>query len=123
MIDMKTAWAEEASKLQHTIQTYHPGQIQINDITYTQPVILCETQPLKHWPIDTLLDITPDMLNALSSIPTLILIGTGPHHQSIPLNLIAQCMHPIEVMHTRAACQTYTVLSQEHRAVILAAFL
>lgn len=118
---MQTELVPDLTKLKHQIQHYRPGEIVVNQKSYTQPIILKETESLKFWNITSIETLSLKDLHALSTdTEDLIIIGTGQMHQQIDLSIRAQCKNTIETMHTRAACQTYTVLAQEQRHVLVA---
>lgn len=118
---MQTQLVPDLTILEHHIQHYRPGEIIINQKRYTQPIILKELEPLKLWNITSIEALSLEDLNALTAnTEDLIIIGTGQMHQHIDLSKLAQCKNPIESMQTRAACQTYTILAQEQRPVLVA---
>ena len=115
---------QELTPLTHQIQRYQPGIIVINDVQYQHAVILQETQPITPWSVEYMAQINLSKLQTLcTSSDTLLIIGSGAAHHTLDLKLIAQSQLAIECMSTRAACHTYTILAQDHRAVIAALLL
>ena len=48
------------------------------------------------------------------------IIGTGAKHRQLDLTILAKSRINAEIMSTKSACQTYTILAQEQRSVIAA---
>ncbi len=108
----------------NTINSYHPGEIRIQEHTYVSHIIVSENELLADWMPASLENLSlTDFQPALDMHPEIILFGTG-NKQRFPdislLTAILQSGIAIEVMETNAACSTYNVLIGEYRKVVAA---
>ena len=112
----------------YQIRGYEPGRIQINQIFYTQSLILSPFEMITDaWPPHTVTDLKPihfEMILAHS--PAILLIGTGSTLQFPPAEVYSELINQgigIEVMNTFSACRTFNALTAEDRNVIAALML
>ncbi len=116
------------SSAQNLISHYGIGDISVNGQSHAGSLILTPTQLIEPWysgqPADlTMADFEP-LLALKDTDPTeIIILGTGTTHVFPPMKLMAE-LHAkgiaLEVMNTRAACRTYSVLVSEQRPVAAA---
>lgn len=108
------------------IRAYQPGQITVNETTFTRSLIVAHSQLISDWPpqnIESLEKSHIFMLTELVPHPKIVLLGTGTRLIFPPSELITpltQLGIGVEIMDTRAACWTYTALMAENRAVVAA---
>ena len=115
---------EDQSYTKYKITSMDPGSISINEIAYTQSLILHPNHLIEHWPVNTIAHIHADNLKTIIDLkPEIILIGTGETFQLVPASTLAPLYDAdigVECMDTRAACRTYVALTAEHRNVVAA---
>lgn len=113
---------------QNLISNYGPGNISVNATSYSSNVLITAESVIENWfdgPLDTL------ALEHFSHIfemddakrPEIIVLGTGENHEFPQMSLLAEMNSKgisLEVMNTRAACRTYSVLVSEYRQVAAA---
>jgi uncharacterized protein len=108
----------------YQIRAYKPGFIQINEITYTQSLILSANQVIDDWHPQTLADLTQTDLQIIIPLkPAILLIGTGEILRFPSVELYGELINQgigVEIMDTSAACRTYNVLTAEDRNVVAA---
>ncbi|MEE9320751.1 MAG: MTH938/NDUFAF3 family protein [Granulosicoccus sp.] len=110
------------------ISNYGPGVLGINSQDYTGNVLVTRSRVVEHWyegvPADIKLEHFGPLLEDTSAErPEIILLGTGNDHIFPPMQLLAELKAEgmtLEVMNTRAACRTYSVLVSEYRSVAAA---
>jgi uncharacterized protein len=111
----------------YQIHAYKPGQIQVNDMTLTQSLIISATQLITDWPPQVLAELTETHLQAVLPLaPTILLIGTGARLQFPAMAIYGNLLNHgigVEVMDTSAACRTFNALSAEGRNVVAALLL
>lgn len=114
--------SRETNLSPYQIQTYQESSVIINGKSYTESLLLTHDQLICPWGPPTIELLTPQHFQALLTFkPELVILGTGktlcfpsPHlWQSL-----IEARIGVEVMHTGAACRTYTLLSSEGRNVI-----
>ena len=113
---------------QNLISHYGRGSISVNGQAYAGSLIITPNGLLENWydgdaSILSLADFQP-LLSLEQDEPTeIIILGTGTDHVFPPMALMAE-LHgrgiALEVMNTRAACRTYSVLVSEQRPVAAA---
>jgi uncharacterized protein len=112
-----------------SIHSFEPGKIILSEenknekIEYTNSIILLPNKVIQ-WPIGKLNDLKEDdFKNLIHFEPELILLGTGEKlifpAQSLLVDIYATRIG-IEVMDTKAACRTYTILNSDGRKVLAA---
>jgi uncharacterized protein len=108
------------------IKTYKNRLITVNEQTYGFPILVTPIHLIAPWGPQNFDDLKPghfDMI--LNHHPKLkiLILGTGEKLQFPSAHLYAALVNNhigIEIMDTRAACRTYTVLMAEGRAVAAA---
>ena len=119
---MQSKLIQETFNLKHNINNYKSGLITINNNTYNHPIIFAENFTIEKWCINPNAAITIESLSRLKELNDqyLIILGTGSKYKQISLEIIAKLNLSIEVMATKSACHTYTILAQEQRPVLAA---
>lgn len=106
----------------YQIRSYQPGKIRINDLTFTQSVIVSAEKLIPDWPPQTLAELTPESLRVVLPLqPAVVLIGTGNTSAYVAPQCYGELINAgigVEVMNTRSACMTFNALSAEGRAVV-----
>ncbi len=125
---------EDCPAFRFQIQGVEPGSIKVDGRPYTHSLLLSAETLLPWAPPSiealTLADIQT-LLNHLPSSPSplaaflrpIVLIGTGPLHRFLAPALVAPLMQAgigFEVMSTRAAAHSYTLLRADNRPVLAA---
>ena len=112
------------------ISGYGTGHLGVDGVEYTDNVIVTRTRVIERWHVgDDPAAIAMDDFRALLDPPAdeerveILLLGTGAAHSFAPMRLMAELAREgvaLEVMNTRAACRTYSVLVDESRPVAAA---
>ena len=108
------------------IKAYKKGLITVNEQTYGYPILVMPTHLLAPWGPHSIEELAPthfDMI--LPYKPKLVILGTGKQHRFLPAVLYAVLINNnigVEIMDTKAACRTYTVLMAEGRDVVAGLF-
>lgn len=114
---------------QYLISHYGPGSISVNGTEYTDNILITANAIFANWFIGDWSDLKVDHFAALWSedfvgeAPEIVLLGTGSQHRFPDMSLLVELKKhnlAVEVMNTRAACRTYSVLVGEHRPVAAA---
>ncbi|MBX2839291.1 MAG: hypothetical protein KTR35_20720 [Gammaproteobacteria bacterium] len=113
---------------QNLISNYGPGVISVNGTEYRQNLLITAEKVFEHWfdgPLSTLAleHFQPIFDMAPESRPEIIVLGSGENHEFPNMSLLAELQSQgiaLEVMNTRAACRTYSVLVSEFRQVAAA---
>ena len=114
---------------QNLISHYGPGSISVNGTEYTDNILITANAVFPNWFSGALSDLAVNHFAALWSEdlvgekPEIVLLGTGSHHTFPDMALLVELKKhnmAVEVMNTRAACRTYSVLVGEHRPVAAA---
>ena len=108
------------------IQSYSNEGVVINGTCYKENVLISKKEVRSPWVDKTLDQLTPDDLKPLvDDSEVVIILGTGETCQ-VPSEEIREFCYghdiKLEFMDTGAACRTYTILSNEGRAVIALLF-
>ena len=107
---------------QHAVQAYSDKKIQINSIVYENSLIVSKEEIITDLPINDIQNIDASYLNLLLKLkPELVIIGhenTGKYPPMAIISQLSQHQIGIECMSIGAACRTYNILLNEHRAVI-----
>lgn len=108
----------------YRIRGYGPGEIRINNVTYTSSLLLAQDRIVPDWNPPPIAEWTPETLNPLLAMdPEIILVGTGSELHLLGMPFLAHALRHgcgLEVMTTDAACRTFSVLSSEDRKVAAA---
>lgn len=113
---------------QNLISNYGRGVLSVNGQDFTDNILITRTRVLSDWFSGDLSDLTPAHFEPLfdgveSEVPEIVLLGTGPEHIFPSFSLMSDLKQrgvALEVMNTRAACRTYSVLVNEYRPVAAA---
>lgn len=112
------------------ISHYGPGSLAVNGNEYQTNLLITQDSVLENWAqggVDALtiesfrplLDLPPELR------PEIVLLGSGENHVFPDMSLLVALKREgltVEVMNTRAACRTYSVLVSEYRSVAAALF-
>ncbi len=115
------------------ISHYGPGSISVNGTAYTENLIITGSQIITNWFDGEISELALSHFapllaeksgeNENEEPPEIVLLGTGTNHIFPDMALLAELKAQriaVEVMNTRAACRTYSVLVGEHRPVAAA---
>lgn len=111
------------------ISAYGPGLLAVDGTDYRSNILLTATRVIEDWFDGTLDELTLAHFAAVLEPPAdeeraeILLLGSGSEHRFPPMRLAAELGREgiaLEVMHTRAACRTYSVLVNEARPVAAA---
>jgi uncharacterized protein len=113
---------------QNLISNYGTGVLSVNGQDFRSNVLITRTRVIEDWfngPLDalTLEHFDPLFDGAETETPEIVVLGSGSTHIFPKFSLMAELKHKgiaLEVMNTRAACRTYSVLVSEYRPVAAA---
>ena len=113
---------------QNLISNYGTGVLSINGQDFRSNVLVTRTRVVEDWFAGSLDKLTVDHFAPLfdgveTDIPEIVLLGSGSTHVFPDFGLMAELKLKgvaLEVMNTRAACRTYSVLVSEYRPVAAA---
>ncbi len=114
---------------QNLISHYGPGSISVNGTEYTNNILITANAVFDNWFSGKLSDLSANHFAELWSDdfvgerPEILLFGTGSQHTFPAMSLLVELKKhnlAVEVMNTRAACRTYSVLVGENRPVAAA---
>ena len=113
---------------QNLISNYGTGVLSINGQDFHSNVLVTRTRVVEDWFAGSLDELTIDHFAPLfdgveTDIPEIVLLGSGSTHVFPDFALMAELKLKgvaLEVMNTRAACRTYSVLVSEYRPVAAA---
>ena len=113
----------ESGAGQNLIRAYAPGSITINNMAYTQSLIVTPAQVMD-WPPASFNDLLAAHFEMLAAMqPEVVILGTGAILQFPPPKLtraLVEAKIGLEVMDTGAACRTYNILMSDGRRVAAA---
>ncbi len=108
------------------IKAYENGLIRVNEQTYDYPILLMPTHLIAPWGPHSLKELSSTHFEIILPYkPKLVILGTGKQHRLLPVSLYAALINNnigVEIMDTKAACRTYTVLMAEGREVAAGLF-
>lgn len=109
-----------------TVRSYSAGEIVVGEQHLHAPLILAASTLIPDWAATSVADLTGEQLQPLLQLaPHIILLGTDSAARlpdaAIRRDLAARGI-ALETMTLGAACRTYNVLVQEHRAVVAGLF-
>ena len=118
------------SSTQNLISHYGPGLLSVNGHDYHNNILVSENAVIENWYTGTIRDLTLDAFSSFldsddRTKTEILLLGSGADHVFPDFSLIAEFKQigiSLEVMNTRAACRTYSVLVNEYRPVAAALF-
>lgn len=114
---------------QNLISHYGAGTISVNGAAYTDNILITAHKVFTDWFSGELSTLTAEHFAPIMDSelpgerPEIVLLGTGKDHIFPDMSLLVALKHQgiaLEVMNTRAACRTYSVLVGEHRPVAAA---
>lgn len=113
---------------QNLISNYGKGVLSVNAQDYHSNIIITQTRVIEHWfdgELDqlTMAHFEPLFDKVEAEVPEIVLLGSGSTHIFPDFSLMADMKKrgvSLEVMNTRAACRTYSVLVSEYRPVAAA---
>ena len=112
------------SSLPMQIKAYDAHSVKVNDIIYSQSVIILPNRVIDDWPVHDLKEVTIEQAETLSALkPEVLIIGTGEKTtfpEPAVLAWFREHRISVEFMNTGAACRTFQVLTSESRYVIAA---
>lgn len=122
-----TSFYLDNNSAKYQISAWGAGNIKINDLLYSNNLIISSYQLVTPWMISQPSEITYDSLKpALELKPQIILIGTGRNYVLLPLTNYGEIFNygiGVEIMSTPAAARTFNALTAERRAVVAALLL
>ncbi len=136
----------ESNPALNTVTAYGQDFIEINKVPYEHAVYFAPEGEIRHWPVETVADITASRLSEVAGLndlaadpmafldndvasqkppdaPEVILVGTGLKQQFLPPHATQALLKlgiGVETMSTQAAARTYNILMAEGRRVIAA---
>lgn len=113
---------------QNLISNYGIGVLSVNGKDYGSNILITRTRVLEHWFSGSLQQLTSEHFDPLfdgveAEVPEIVVLGSGSEHKFPDFSLMAKLKSKgvaLEVMNTRAACRTYSVLVNEYRPVAAA---
>jgi len=110
------------------ISHYGPGVLSVNGVEYTSNLLITEDSVVENWVNGDISKVTTDSFATLLDLPAesrpdIVLLGSGETHVFPDMSLLVELKKQgltLEVMNTRAACRTYSVLVNEFRSVAAA---
>lgn len=111
----------------YLVRSYQPGKITINNITYTENLILTPQTIISPWLAKSLDHLSNEHIELILKLnPSVVIFGSGSE-MVLPIPSLMHLFQAknigIEIMNTHAACRTYNVLVSEDRAVVAAMIL
>ena len=114
----------DENQTNYQIRAYKPGNIQVNELTYSRSIIVSPERLVDNWKPQCISELTKnDLAIILELSPAILLIGTGSALAFPGLEVYGDLINEgigIEVMDTSAACRTYNALTAENRNVAAA---
>ncbi len=112
------------------ISHYGAGSLAVNGREYRSNLLITHDAVLENWVDGEITALTEQSFRPLfelpeESRPEIVLLGTGENHVFPSMELLVTLKRrglTVEVMNTRAACRTYSVLVSEYRSVAAALF-
>lgn len=118
---MKISKDDLAGETRYMVRGYGPGEVRINDKTYTQSLLLTQNRLDVDWNPPPIADWAPaDLDPLLAQDPEILLLGTGAKLHMLGTPFLAHALKQgvgLEVMDTAAACRTFNILVGEGRRV------
>jgi len=103
------------------IEAYDADSITINQMKYSDNILLLKNQLASPWVRKSVVDLVADDFDEIiSAKPQTLIVGTGSKHiffSSEIMALFQQARIGLETMTTPAACRTYNILASEGRNV------
>ncbi len=110
------------------ISHYGPGVLAVNGNEYTSNLLITQDTVLENWVDGDIKQVSEESFAPLLNMapearPEIVLLGSGEAHVFPDMKILAALKQQgltVEVMNTRAACRTYSVLVSEYRSVAAA---
>ena len=108
----------------HYIHSVSTDGIRVVDQVCTGSIIVSASRLITDWPVSTVEDIAAGHIGQILELePEIVLIGTGERQvflgPEMLMNFYKQSVG-VEIMTTRAACDTFNILVSEGRNVVAA---
>lgn len=108
----------------HYIRSVSAQGIRVVDQLCTGSIIVSANRLINNWPVTNAAEIGADQVGQMLELePEIVLIGTGEYPvflaPEILMNFYQQAVG-VEIMSTRAACDTFNILVSEGRNVVAA---
>ena len=118
---------EDMISSRYRITGYQRDTVIVNNIPYSQSLIL-SAETLHHpWQVSTVDDLIDDKLQLIFELnPDVVLLGTGMRQQFPSAKVIANFGQKgigLEVMDNGALCRTFNILVAEDRSVVAGVIL
>ena len=108
----------------HYIHSVSADGIRVVDQFCTGSIIISANRLITDWPVTSPEEITADHIGQILDLePEIVLIGTGALQVFLEQEMLMHFYkHPVgvEIMSTRAACDTFNILVSEGRNVVAA---
>lgn len=108
----------------HYIHSVSADGIRVVDQVCTEPIVVSRSRLIRDWPVATAGEITADHIRQILDLePEIVLIGTGERQVFLEPELLMHFYNypvGVEIMSTRAACDTFNILVSEGRNVVAA---
>ena len=115
-------FAQDSQEDGYVITAYDNDAISINGKTFSQSLIIANTQLNENWDIAAIEQLAPNHIDlVLSFNPELIIIGTGSKLIFPAVEIYSAIIDRgigVDFMDTHAACRTYNILMSEGRDVV-----
>ncbi len=115
-------FAQDSQEDGYVITAYDNDAISINGKTFSQSLIIANTQLNENWDIAAIEQLAPNHIDlVLSFNPELIIIGTGSKLIFPTVEIYSAIIDRgigVDFMDTHAACRTYNILMSEGRDVV-----
>lgn len=113
---------------QNLISNYGPGVLSVNGQDFHGNILILKDRIVEGWFSGELSELTVAHFDPIFELdgperPEIVLLGSGESHLFPDFSLLAALKQrgvSLEVMNTRAACRTYSVLVSEFRPVAAA---
>ena len=113
---------------QNLISNYGKGVLSVNGQDFRKNILITRTRVVENWFSGPLRELNLSHFDPLlddveAEQPEIVLLGSGDTHIFPDFALMAELKQrgiALEVMNTRAACRTYSVLVNEYRPVAAA---
>lgn len=107
------------------IKYYQDGCVTLNTgLQVTGSMLYFTDQAPQPWPVNSATSLSETNLEPIKSYqPELLILGTGVKQVFPKMSLFIPLQHDgvgVEVMHNKVACQTFNLLADEGRKVLLA---
>ncbi|PIP78796.1 MAG: hypothetical protein COW84_11055 [Gammaproteobacteria bacterium CG22_combo_CG10-13_8_21_14_all_40_8] len=117
---------EDPNHARFQIRSYGHGEIKINELVYTTPIVVTPEQIVTDILPSSIAELNSTHFEAIQQLnQEIYLIGTGETQMLMPKDWMIMCAKlnlTLDVMKTQAACRTYRVLSSEGRPVAAVLF-